>query len=496
MFELTSVPIDSGALERRIVRPDAGALVVFTGQVRNHHRGLPVTRLEYEAYDEFTLAEGRALVEEAEQAYPGAKVLCVHRTGLLEIGETAVWIGVTAPHRHTAYAANRHVIEEIKRRLPIWKKELHPDGSSEWVNCTAESRSAPETHYHARQTALREIGATGLSRLASSRVLIVGLGGLGCPAAVYLARAGVGRLTLVDGDRIDWPDLARQLLFTPEDVGISKVATAALQLRRHNPAITVSTIDGMVASGNVRALVAGHDVVLDCTDNFAARILIHDTCRDLGVSLISAAVHQFEGTLDVFLPKGEGCLHCLGPVSLPGGFSPVEGCGASSVFGPAVGILGTWQAAEAIKLIVGIESFTARRTLLVDLLDGTFETIERRAQPHCLCGGPPPAIGGAARGGAAEHVARAAAISDRVSRVYLVAPHESALPGFDAVPSDDLDTLRILARKGPLLLGCRRGIRSKAAARQLRREGFVHVFTTEESLPVENEAATVEEGRS
>jgi len=143
MFELTDQPIDAAMLRARLVRPDAGACVVFEGWVRDHHAGRPVTLLEYEAFDELARLEGEAIVTEAEGEHPGCVVLCVHRTGALPVGELAVWIGVASPHRHAAFLACRQVIEAIKRRLPVWKKEHHPGGVAEWVNCTTEPTAPP-----------------------------------------------------------------------------------------------------------------------------------------------------------------------------------------------------------------------------------------------------------------------------------------------------------------------------------------------------------------
>src|SRR5690349_19418933 len=143
MFELTASPIDSATLQARLNSPEAGALTVFEGRVRNHHLGQPVTKLEYEAFDDMARLEGEAIVSETERIYPGAKVLCVHRTGSLAIGEAAVWIGIASAHRQAGFAACRHVIEELKLRLPVWKKEHHPNGAAEWVNCTAEAAAKP-----------------------------------------------------------------------------------------------------------------------------------------------------------------------------------------------------------------------------------------------------------------------------------------------------------------------------------------------------------------
>lgn len=484
MFELTAWPIDSAALQARLARPDAGALVVFEGRVRNHHLGRPVSRLEYEAFDELALCEGAAIVAEAEQLHPGAHVLCVHRTGTLQIGEVSVWIGVASAHRQAGFAACRHIIEEIKRRLPVWKKEHHPNGAAEWVNCTAEAKPAAAAEaYHARQAALLEVGLGGQTRLAAARVLVVGIGGLGCPAALYLAGAGVGRLTLVDSGRVELSNLHRQILFTAAETGAPKALAAAARLRLHNPHIEVTPHQTEFSVRNARSLVAGHDAVLDGTDNFATRFLIHDSCHALGVPLVSAAVHCFEGTLDVFRRGGGGCLHCQWPERGAGELDTAGNCAGGPVFGPAVGVLGVMQAAETVKLLLGREGDAVRQTRLVDLLDGSVLAIARDARPACpVCGGleqleANPVARDSSGSPLLINAAQAAALSPAARIVHLVEVGDTAVGNGAAfaVPAHDLARLRELAAGGPLVLTCRHGLRSAALARLLRDEGVASV---------------------
>lgn len=487
MFELTSTPIDTNALSARLAAPEAGAAVIFEGRVRNHHLGRPVTQLEYEAFDTLAQCEGDTIVAETERLYPGTRVLCVHRTGTLQIGEAAVWIGVVSAHRQAGFAACRHVIEELKRRLPIWKKEHHPDGAAEWVNCTTEAVTRPVTSdYYARQSSLPEVGAAGQTRLAAARVLVVGVGGLGCPAALYLAGAGVGRLTLVDGGRVELSNLHRQILFTVAEIGAPKTLAAATRLRLHNPAVEILTHEGELTAANARALVAGQTVVLDCTDNFATRFVLHDACHALGVPLVSAAVHRFEGTLDVFRRGTGGCLHCLWEGRSPAELDTAGNCAGGPVFGPAVGVLGVMQAGEVIKLLLDREGDAVHQTRLVNLLDGSQLTVERSLRPGCpVCSrldqlkiAHPPVT---AEESLFLDSAGVAALETAAKIVYLLedgesTPRKSAPAMFTTVAAQDLIRLREIATAGPLVLVCRYGVRSAALARMLRAEGMEKVF--------------------
>src|SRR6478735_8949247 len=459
MFELTNTPIDPAALRVRLDAAESGALTVFEGRVRNHHLGQPVTKLEYEAFDELAQHEGDALVTETETLYPRTRVLCVHRTGTLAIGEIAVWIGVASAHRAAGFAACRQVIEEIKRRLPVWKKEHHPDGAAEWVNCSTEATApAMAEEYYARQAALPEIGPAGQTKLTAARVLVVGVGGLGCPAALYLAGAGVGRLTLVDGGKVELSNLHRQILFAPAEVGASKSLAAAVRLRLHNPLVEVVPHEGNFTAANATALVTGHSVVLDCTDNFTARFLVHDACRAAGIPLVSAAVHRFEGELNVYAPGARGCMHCQWSGLNPEALDSVGSCTAGPVFAPVVGVLGIQQAAEALKLLLGVGEVATNRTRLVNLLDGTTLAIERGARRECpVCGKPeaPPATGGPDP----DAVLTEEQLATR-GPVQIMALLEKAEPfvanawpaGAIGVPVSDLVQIRGLASTGPVVL--------------------------------------------
>lgn len=488
MFALTETPIDAAALRASLQRPEAGALVVFEGWVRNHHRGRAVTRLDYEAFAEMAQSEGEALVAEVESEFPGVKIACVHRCGELAPGDVAVWIGATSAHRDDAFRAARLVIEEVKRRLPIWKKEHHPGAEPVWVNCTEDTgveRNAAA--YNARQSSLPEVGEEGQQSLARASVLVVGIGGLGCPAALYLAGAGVGRLTLVDGGRVELSNLHRQILFELGDVGAAKAARAALALRARNPNIVIEAIASDATSANLRALATGRSVVLDCTDNFTTRLLLHDLCLELGVPLVQAAVHRWEGVLNVFRRGEGGCLYCTGLPARPVELDATGNCAGAPVFGPAVGVLGLLQAAETIKLILGRPpaEIATRHTLLIDTLSTEITRVERPARADC------PYCRSVVRSAPAADAEEdtplwvdQAGLADlgEPRLVVLVTEEERRefeLPAAARVlhPADSVALKNIAAETtGPLVLVCPFGLRSAALARALRASGRSNVF--------------------
>lgn len=496
MFALTEQPIDATALRASLQQPEAGALVVFEGWVRNHHQGRAVTRLDYEAFPEMAQSEGDALVAEIEQEFPGVTITCVHRCGNLVPGDVAVWIGATSAHRDDAFRATRLAIDEVKRRLPVWKKEYHPGAEPVWVNCTEDAgvtRNAAA--YNARQSSLPEVGAAGQQRLAAASVLVVGLGGLGCPAALYLAGAGVGRLTLVDGGRIELSNLHRQPLFEMGDVGAPKAARAALALHARNPNIIVEALASDATSANVRALVPGRSAVLDCTDNFATRLLLHDTCLELGVPLVHAAVHRWEGVLNVFRRGEGGCLYCTGLPARPVELDATGNCAGAPVFGPAVGVLGLLQATEAIKLCLGrpAAEIATHHSLFVDTLSTEITRVERPARADCLyCRGVTPATSAAAGDGDGTPlwVDQAELAELNAPRLIVLVTEEEgrefALPAAARVlhPADSA-ALKILTAEetGALVLACPFGLRSAALTRALRAAGRGNVFALAGGLP-------------
>jgi sulfur-carrier protein adenylyltransferase/sulfurtransferase len=227
-----------------------------------------------------------------------------------------------------------------------------------------------------RQTTLPEFGEAGQARLRAGSVLIVGAGGLGSPAATYLAAAGVGRIGLVDFDRVDVTNLHRQILYATSDVGRPKLEAAGARLRDLNDEITIETHEARLTSENAMEIVAKYDVVLDGTDNFATRYLVNDACKLLGKPNVYGSVFRFDGQVSVFATEDAPCYRCLYPEPPPPHL--VQSCAEGGVLGVLPGIIGTLQATETIKLLAGIGETLAGRLLLFDALRMSFRTMKLR----------------------------------------------------------------------------------------------------------------------
>nr|WP_298794617.1 molybdopterin-synthase adenylyltransferase MoeB [uncultured Acetobacter sp.] len=243
-----------------------------------------------------------------------------------------------------------------------------------------------EIQRYSRHILLPEVGGTGQAALKAASVLVVGAGGLGSPAALYLAAAGVGRIGLVDDDAVELSNLQRQILHTTQAVGTPKVDSARARLEALNPDITVETWPMRLTAENVDALVQQYDVVCDGCDNFATRYLVNAACVRAGRPLVSAAVQRFEGQLSTFHPaRGGPCYHCLYPQT--DGMAQGLTCGEAGVFGAVTGVMGTLQATEALKELLGLGTSLAGRLLMWDALSTRFTTITLQRDPTCpVCG--------------------------------------------------------------------------------------------------------------
>lgn len=244
---------------------------------------------------------------------------------------------------------------------------------------------------YARHIILPEVGGKGQEKLLNSKVLVIGAGGLGSPAILYLAAAGVGTIGIVDFDVVDLSNLQRQIIHNTERVGTPKVESARKTVEMLNPDVKVITYNTRISKENIMDIIKDYDVVLDGTDNFPTRFLINDACYFAGKPLVSAAMLRFEGQVSVFDFRNKEqspCYRCLFPEPPPPGLVP--SCQEAGILGSIGGIMGCIQATEAIKLILGIGEPLVGKLLIMDALSMDFRKVKLRKDPNCpLCGEKP-----------------------------------------------------------------------------------------------------------
>jgi len=482
-FSFSQAPLEPGQFRDALADPACGGYASFEGWVRDHNEGRRVRRLEYEAFEALAIKEGERIVAAALERYGVRRAACVHRIGDLGIGELAVWVGVAAPHRDEAFAACRYIIDEVKHRLPIWKKEHYEDGDSGWVNCE-RCVDAPE-HDYSRQVALPEVGARGQARLRSSSVLVIGAGGLGVPVLQYLAAAGVGRITIVDGDVVESSNLHRQPLYEAGDIGRAKAVVAAERLSRMNHDLHCTAIAELANAGNVGALVAAHDLVAECTDNLRTKFLVNDAVVRAGKPAVFASIYQYEGQLQAWLPEPDWpCLRCLWPEAPRDGL--VGNCAEAGVLGPVPGTLGSMQAMLAMRILLGIEPAPVRGLVVVDLLTFATRSITAARDPACDHGAPGPQAAARDAQAAPLEVEFASLDDARAAGFELVDVREAwelarDPPGLDTgmhLPLSELLGGRLsFPADGRRLIVCAHGVRSLSLTEHLRQHGRADVYS-------------------
>jgi adenylyltransferase/sulfurtransferase len=362
----------------------------------------------------------------------------------------------------------------------------------------APDLSREEMLRYSRHLLLPEVGVEGQKRLKAASVLLIGAGGLGSPLGLYLAAAGVGRIGLVDFDVVDSSNLQRQIIHGTKDVGRPKLASAKERIEDVNPNVAVTTHETRLSSENALGIIADYDIVIDGTDNFPTRYLVNDACVLSRKPNVYGSIFRFEGQASVFA-TGEGpCYRCLYPEPPPPGLVP--SCAEGGVLGVLPGIVGTIQANEALKLILGKGEPLIGRLLLFDALKMKFREFRVRKNPECpVCGSSPTITGlidyeefcGVPAAGAAAPAAREGEISvldlkarfERGERVVLVDVREPYEAQICSIPGARLIPLReIPSRMGELdpsqeiVVHCRTGQRSERAAAFLKDHGFRSVL--------------------
>jgi len=344
---------------------------------------------------------------------------------------------------------------------------------------------------YSRHLLLPEVGLEGQRRLRAARVLLIGAGGLGSPAALYLAAAGVGTLGLVDFDRVDLTNLQRQILHGTSAVGRPKLDSAAERIGDLNPGVSVRGHPVRLSRDNALAIIGEYDIVVDGSDNFPTRYLVNDACVMLHRPYVYGSIFRFEGQASVFATDRNPCYRCLYPEPPPPGMVPT--CAEGGVLGVLPGVIGSIQALEAIKLILGAGESLAGRLLLFDALQLRFRELRLKRDPACpVCGDSPtihelidyeafcglgPAEGDAEVSATQLRAERAA--ERPMTLVDVREPHEWAVRRIDGatlIPLGELPgRLGELDTRLPVVAYCQRGTRSRRAADILRAAGFADV---------------------
>ena len=345
--------------------------------------------------DEVLLLDVREPEETSQGAIPGARIL---PRGLLERDIAGVATPDTemvlycASGSRSALAAATLLdmgypnVSSLRGGFDAWKAAGLPWGDPSGL--TADQRSR-----YARHVALPEVGESGQLQLLSARVLVVGLGGLGSPAAIYLAAAGIGTIGLIDNDVVDATNLQRQVIHNLDRVGSPKVDSAAEAIGSLNPDVKLQTYDQRLTAANATSIIQNHDIVIDCADNFPTRYLVNDAALNAQVPVVHGSIFRFEGQVTVFDPYQGPCYRCLHRMPPPPEVAP--NCSDAGVLGVLPGVVGSIQAMEAIKLILGVGETLAGRMLIYDALEQDFVTLSLARDPDCpACADPddPPPL--------------------------------------------------------------------------------------------------------
>ena len=354
---------------------------------------------------------------------------------------------------------------------------------------------------YSRHLIMPEVGMGGQKKLKAASVLLIGTGGLGSPLGLYLASAGVGRIGLVGFDVVDFTNLQRQVLYTTKDVGRPKLEVAKERLQAINPHITIETHNTMLSAENAMGILKNYDIVVDGTDNFPTRYLVNDACVLLKKPNVYGSIFRFEGQASVFDASKGPCYRCLYPEPPPPGLVP--SCAEGGVLGILPGIVGTIQATETIKLIIGNGEPLIGRLLLFNALKMRFRELKLRKSPTCPLCGPNPTITGlidyqefCGLGRGQEHSSGTAAPADTaqsweisaeelkklvdekrpVKIVDVREPHEwdiCNIPGAKLIPlSEFVGRIGEMDSADEIVLHCHHGVRSMKALELLRTAGF------------------------
>jgi molybdopterin/thiamine biosynthesis adenylyltransferase/rhodanese-related sulfurtransferase len=358
--------------------------------------------------------------------------------------------------------------------------------------------SASERRRYSRHLSLAEIGIAGQEKLQAARVLVIGTGGLGSPAAMYLAAGGIGNLGVLDCDRVDESNLQRQVLFDTASVGMPKAEIARMRLTALNPGLNVQAHQTELCAANVEGIFQNYDVIVDGSDRTATRYLVNDACVIYGKTLVSAAIHRFEGQAMTYVPGRGPCYRCLFP-EIAEGVAP--NCAEAGVLGVLPGVMGAIQATEAIKLVVGIGVPLIGRLLTYDALEMRFQELRFKRRGDCaVCGEHPSITAPQDPPGfctaddlrqvrsisAAQLAQRIKATGQPISLIDVREPAEFAASHLPRAINIPLSTIeqhrRQLPRAGTVIFMCLSGARSRQACAIANRMGVTEAWQLEGGL--------------
>lgn len=462
VFRLSDCEINVNDLSEQLSNLASGGVVHFEGRVRNHNQGQGVEGLDYQVYPELALSEGEKILTEAKEKFNIFDVICVHRYGSLKLGDIAVWIGVGAAHRDDAYKASRFVIDQIKLRLPIWKKERYTSAQPKWVFCRDH-----HTHVHLEQSQYycKQAKLVDQSKFKQAKVLVIGAGGLGSTLLPILANAGVGYINICDFDRVCETNLHRQPLYTISDIGDLKAKLAKMRIQQLNPFIKVCEQGIRIDDENFEELKDQYHCIVDCSDNLETKYLLHDLAHLWRIPLISASIHQHQVQLRTYIPGQSGCLRCESSHKQLAD-DKLGNCNDFGVLGSSVATIASLQASEVLLLLQNGVNTSSQKAIYLDMQSLEMMKISPIKNPDCkYCAGQFELHA------LKLSITQAEAVNLKAKIIDIREQEDEYIDQFIG--------------NGPLVLRCHRGLRAKSLARTLRARGHAEIYALKPSVNID-----------
>jgi len=382
-------------LAQTAIDPADGGHATFTGTVRDFNKQKPVSHLFYEAYEALAIEQFAELEAKARTRFNINSAVAVHRIGEARVGERAVIIKASAPHRHEAFLAARFLIDELKKNVAIWKQEHYQDGTSTWDQglCQCSESFDPE-HDPALEPVKKAYKSQHLNfdKIRKARVLLVGAGGLGCPIALNLAALGLGYLEIFDGDVVALGNLARQFMFERSHVGQSKSIIIKDFLEKRFSWTTVLAHHEFLTKSQAQELASSFDLIIDSSDCMKTKIMLAQISRQAGVSYLCASIYSDEGEVALISPSAQDGCFCCWRQSL----SQPETCAQSGVLTHACALIAAYVSTQAQLVLVAPEH-VRRNELMLITASKACEKLVIAKDPQCRACGPKRASAGVLR---------------------------------------------------------------------------------------------------